>query len=57
MRLVKESGYNGPVSIINEDTAPDAEEGLRINMNGLQQILRALGDTEALKTYKAIILR
>lgn len=51
MRIVKASGYRGPIGIINEETAPDAEVGLTMNMDGLKRELKALGDSAALKTY------
>jgi sugar phosphate isomerase/epimerase len=52
MRIVRDSKYKGPIGIINEATAPDAEVGLRLNMDGLKKILQAMGDTAALATYK-----
>ncbi len=52
MEVVKKSGYKGPIGIINEDTAPDAEVGLMLNMNGLQKVLKAMGDQKALKSYE-----
>lgn len=52
MRVMQQSGYRGPINLLNEDTAPDAEEGLTINMNGLKQLLQAMGDTQALRTYQ-----
>ncbi|GAB3806571.1 TIM barrel protein [Spirosoma humi] len=51
MRIVKASGYRGPIGIINEETAPDAEVGLRMNMDGLKRELKEMGDSAALKTY------
>lgn len=53
IKLVKDSGYDGPIGIINEDTAPDARVGLMINMEGLQKVLAAIGDDPALRTYTA----
>ena len=52
MRIVRDSKYRGPVGIINEDTAPDAEVGLTMNVNGLKKILKAQSDQSALETYK-----
>jgi hypothetical protein len=52
IRIVKNSTYKGPIGIINEDTAPDAETGLTMNMVGLKKILKELGDETALKTYR-----
>ncbi|NIJ55658.1 sugar phosphate isomerase/epimerase family protein [Dyadobacter arcticus] len=51
MQIVKRSSYSGPVGIINENFAPDAEEGLKMNLDGLKKILKETGDTAALKTY------
>ena len=51
MQIVKNSKYRGPVGIINEDTAPDAEEGLTMNISGLKKVLKQMNDKEALKTY------
>ncbi len=50
--IIWKSSYRGPIGIINEDTAPDAEEGLKMNLAGLQRILSDIGDTKALATYK-----
>jgi len=52
IRIVKASYYQGPVGIINEDTAPDAEAGLTMNVEGLKKILKIQGDKAALKTYQ-----
>jgi sugar phosphate isomerase/epimerase len=51
LRIVKESGYRRPIGLLNHRTDQDAEVGLRNNMEGLQKLLRKLGDEEALKTY------
>lgn len=51
IQIVKQSGYDGPIGIINEDTAPDARVGLTMNMEGLQKVLAAIGDETALRTY------
>ncbi|WP_229214113.1 sugar phosphate isomerase/epimerase family protein [Dyadobacter flavalbus] len=52
MQIVKNSTYRGPVGIINEETAPDAEEGLTMNISGLKKVLKQMDDKEALKTYQ-----
>ncbi|WP_229254741.1 sugar phosphate isomerase/epimerase family protein [Dyadobacter linearis] len=51
MRIIHKSSYRGPIGIINEEFAPDAEDGLKINMAGLKEILKELGDEEGLKSY------
>ena len=52
IQIVKKSKYLGPIGIINEETAPDAEVGLSMNTDGLKKILKEIGDAAALKTYK-----
>jgi sugar phosphate isomerase/epimerase len=37
MKIIEESGYHGPIGIINEDFAADAKDGLLINMEGLKK--------------------
>ena len=52
MQIIAQSKYTGTIGIINEDTDPDAEKGLIININGLKKILKNLGYDIALKTYQ-----
>ncbi|HUI64462.1 MAG TPA: TIM barrel protein [Bacteroidota bacterium] len=52
IRQIGESAYDGPLGIINENTDPDAEQGLLKNMKGLRGILTELGYTAALRTYR-----
>lgn len=51
MKIVEQSTYKGPIGIINESTHPDAETGLKINIDGLKKILGTMGNAAALKTY------
>ena len=51
LKLVRSSGYKGPIGILNHMEERDAEVGLKANMAGLQKMLRAMGDEAALKTY------
>ncbi|MEP7109189.1 MAG: TIM barrel protein [Ferruginibacter sp.] len=51
IRIVGESGYRGIIGIINEDTDPDAEAGLKLNIEGLKIILKSLGYSAVLQTY------
>ncbi len=51
MKIIKNSSYNGPIGIINENFAPDAKVGLEMNIIGLKKILNNLGDETALKSY------
>ncbi len=52
IEMVRKSGYAGPIGIINEDTAPDAEVGLKMNVDGLKKILKEQNDRKALRTYR-----
>ena len=51
MKIIEKSNYSGPIGIINEDFAPDAEDGLKMNMEGLKKYLMANNNSAALKTY------
>ncbi|HUQ66177.1 MAG TPA: TIM barrel protein [Flavitalea sp.] len=51
MKLIEESSYKGPIGIINEDFAPDAEDGLKMNMEGLKKYLKENNNKTALATY------
>lgn len=51
IEIVCKSGFTGPIGIINEDTDPDAEKGLQMNMEGLKKILLAIGNKKAAATY------
>ena len=42
MRLIATNGYRGPIGIINESTHPDAETGLRMNLDGLAKLIPGL---------------
>lgn len=37
MKIIEQSSYAGPIGIINEDFAPDAKDGLKMNMEGLRK--------------------
>lgn len=51
MQIIEQSNYSGPIGIINEDFAPDAEDGLKMNMEGLKKYLMGQNNKAALKTY------
>jgi len=51
LKCIRDSGYRGPIGILNTDRKADAEVGLKANIDGLKRILREIGDDEALKTY------
>ncbi len=49
--LIRRSGYDGPVGIIDHREELDAEESLRLNLTGLKSVLEKLGETKAASTY------
>lgn len=49
--LIRRSGYDGPVGIIDHREELDAEESLRLNLTGLRSVLEKLGETKAASTY------
>lgn len=51
MEAVLRCGYSGPVGILGHRADMDAEVALRLNIEGMKQVLQDLGDEAALKTY------
>ena len=51
LKTIRDSGYDGPIAILNHREEMDAEEGLRQNIDGLKMLLGRLNDKAALKTY------
>lgn len=51
LKIIRSSGYRGPIGILNHREELDAEIGLRRNIEGLKKLLRAMGDEAALRTY------
>lgn len=51
IETVAKSGWRGPVGIIHHQRTEDAKTNLQTNLNGLQTILKEIGDVEALSTY------
>jgi sugar phosphate isomerase/epimerase len=51
LRTIRDSGYAGPLGILNHREELDAETGLKQNLDGLKQLLHRLGDADALKSY------
>ena len=52
MKILQQSGYQGPIGVIHHRDGVDAEVGLRENIAGMEQILTDLGDEAALATYR-----
>jgi sugar phosphate isomerase/epimerase len=51
MKIIRSSGYSGPVGILDHRNELDAEKSLRQNLEGLKNLLGTMGDTAALATY------
>lgn len=51
LEFVLESGYKGPIGILDHRQELDAEVSLQKNLTGLQQLLLEMHDTDALDTY------
>ena len=52
LMTVRSSGYTGPVGILDHRTELDAEKSLRLNLEGLQKVLREQNDSAALATFE-----
>lgn len=52
MRIIRQSGYQGLIGILDHRPELDAEVSLRENLAGLQKLLEQLGDQEALASYR-----
>lgn len=53
LKVIRTSGYRGPVGVMNHDENRDAELGLKSNIEGLKKVLRQMGDEAALRTYQS----
>ena len=51
LKSIRDSGYSGPIAILNHREELDAEIGLRQNIEGLKKLLGEMKDESALKTY------
>lgn len=51
LKVIRDSGYRGPIGLMNHDKNRDAEVGLRLNMEGLKKMLRQMDDRAALQSY------
>ncbi len=52
IRVILESGYAGPIGILDHRPALDAEKSLKENLDGLKRLLEELGETAAAQTYE-----
>jgi hypothetical protein len=51
LKVIRDSGYHGPIGIMNHEEKRDAEVGLRLNMEGLKKMLHEMNDQSALQSY------
>jgi sugar phosphate isomerase/epimerase len=51
LKMIRDSGYQGPIGILDHRGGMDAEESLKENLDGLKRLFAKLGDREALKSY------
>jgi sugar phosphate isomerase/epimerase len=51
LEMIRDSGYRGPIGILDHRVELDAEESLRQNLTGLQRLLTEMGDSAAAATY------
>ncbi len=51
MQAIRDSGYVGPIGILDHRADTDTEQTLRENLDGMKKVLKELGDEEALATY------
>lgn len=52
IRGIIESGYSGPIGILDHRPELDAEKSLKENLDGLKRLLEALGETAAARRYE-----
>lgn len=52
LQAVKDSGYQGPIGILDHKSELDAEEVLGGNLAGLRKILAEMDDSDALSSYR-----
>ncbi len=51
LTMIRDSGYRGPIGILDHRSKLDAEKSLQENLTGLQHLLQKMDDREALKTF------
>lgn len=52
LQVVRDSGYQGPIGILDHRSDLDAEQSLSENLAGMKRVLTQIGDDAALKTYE-----
>lgn len=51
LQMIRDSGYRGPVGILDHRPEIDSEQALEQNLSGLKLLLPAIGEAEAARTY------
>jgi sugar phosphate isomerase/epimerase len=51
LKIIAQSGYHGPIGILDHRSDTDSEQALRANLEGMKKVLRQIGDEAALGTY------
>ena len=51
LKMIRDSGYHGPIGILDHRPEVDAEVSLRQNLDGLKKLLVEMGDQKAAETY------
>jgi hypothetical protein len=51
LKVILDSGYDGPIGIIDHREQLDAEESLQQNLTGLKSVLQALGQKGAAESF------
>ena len=54
LRVIRDSGYRGPIGILGHRPEMDVEVCLRQNLDGLRKLLAQLGDQAALRTSETV---
>ncbi|MDP7049170.1 MAG: TIM barrel protein [Verrucomicrobiota bacterium] len=52
LRIVRQSGYKGPLGILDHRSDTDSEIALRENLDGMQKLLKQIDAKEALESYQ-----
>ena len=52
LKAIRQSGYKGPIGILDHRSDTDTEVALRENLTGLKKLLKQLDAREALKSYR-----
>jgi len=51
IKVIKDSGWHGPVGVLSHNRATDAKANLQANLDGLREILKQIGDHVGASTY------